>query len=1043
MLGPFRVVIPKFIRRRYALKFAIGLLILGLAIGVAGFLGTGEIAAEVESQAFEEQSALADTEARNFERWHESNLLVTDSLTNHDVIQDGDPSSAYLSTQRDGFSGASHIHYIDDEAGEVVASSYTPLEGRSFDEIDAPWTELPTFDEMDPEEYREARFVGTHTSVVGEEVAVYVQPVEVSRVTAEGTADDFEGTIVYTVSLQSLGDGMLNDDGRIAYVVDQSSETVIVDPTGSSLFEGYGHANILDGASGSATIDRVSDSLEQSLVRDDAHGAADYHRQEYIASYAQIPGEENLYVVVHTPEEQAFGFAYTIQEYGTYLSIGGTLFIVLVGGIIARNTSRSLNHLENQAKRIGEGDLEVEFETKRIDSIGQLYDEFARMRDSLKRQILEAQEAREEAERARVETEKVNAELEAKADEYRRVMRSCAQGDLTARLDPETENESMREIGEEFNLMIGEIEETTANLKAFASEVATRSEQVTASSEEVRSASEQVTSSVQEISDGADRQNESLQSVTHEMNGLSTTTEEIAASSNEVADIAERTAKTGRSGREAAQQAIAGMNQIETESEAAVEEIERLEAEMGQIDELLTFITEIAEQTNMLALNANIEAARSGSSGEGFSVVASEVKELAEETKDAAEDIERRLDRIQTQTERTAEEVQATSQHVSENKASVESAVEALDEIAEYATETNNGVQEISAASQQQAASTQEVVAMVDEAATIAEQTSAESENVAAAAEEQTSSLTEVSQSANDLAGKAVQLSQALDRFDTDADVADLEDGADLEGESAILSEGGDLIDALQADDFGTDGESDEPLEGFTYEEEPMGDDSDDDEPLAVGPADESAASETEPADAFDASRPTESDDATDPLTALEDEFEARDEPLAVDPSDESETVESEPADTVAAGPADQHDEDEEPFAVGPADTDGAESTIESEEAADPLAALGDEPDDDSDGADEAIAVDPVDESEEPVDSLEFDSTDDADDLFDAEPADDVEADGDDSSEHGDESAQEADGDDSSEHGDESAQEADGDDSSEHGDDVFSFGDSR
>lgn len=96
------------------------------------------------------------------------------------------------------------------------------------------------------------------------------------------------------------------------------------------------------------------------------------------------------------------------------------------------------------------------------------------------------------------------------------------------------------------------------------------------------------------------------------------------------------------------------MNEIEAESDQAITEIERLEAEMGQIDELLEFISEVAEQTNMLALNANIEASRSSSTDDGFAVVADEVKELANETKLAAERIEERLDRIQAQTERTA-----------------------------------------------------------------------------------------------------------------------------------------------------------------------------------------------------------------------------------------------------------------------------------------------------------------------------------------------------------------------------------------------------
>ncbi len=239
------------------------------------------------------------------------------------------------------------------------------------------------------------------------------------------------------------------------------------------------------------------------------------------------------------------------------------------------------------------------------------------MRESLKMQIHQAESARTEAEQARTESEAMNEHLETKADEYSEVMQVCAEGDLTARMDPESESEAMASIATEFNEMITELEATTATVKSFATEVATASEQVTASSEEVRSASEQVTESVQEISEGADRQNENLQSVTHEMNGLSTTTEEIAASrTRSPTSRREQLRPANAAGRRPRK--LEGMTEIETESEAAVEEIARLEREMEQIDELLEFISEVAEQTNMLALNANIEASRSADSSEGF-----------------------------------------------------------------------------------------------------------------------------------------------------------------------------------------------------------------------------------------------------------------------------------------------------------------------------------------------------------------------------------------------------------------------------------------
>ncbi|MFC6764483.1 methyl-accepting chemotaxis protein [Natrinema soli] len=752
-----------------------------------------EIETGVQSNVYENHGALALHQSEAVSEFHDENRRTLSLTAGYSRLNSSNQTQAQTFIDRQiedlggGNVGEAHLHFLETD-GSVIASSMDETES----EISGEWV-----DKLDQKS-------GTYASDVYRSGYDGSKP-RVAYVTDQGEMSD--GTVlVYTVPLTELPVTNIED-----------ARTVIVDSNGTIAFDER-EQRILE------PYDEDREPLEKATEINTRQGGGmeagpaggtlaiegQFDGQRYVVGYAPVPGTDWV-ALVHTPTDQAYGFVEDVRLYGTLATIGAVLLIGLVGAGIGRNTSRSIDRLTDKAGRMEDGELDVDLSSPRIDSIGQLYDGFDNMRNSLKTRITEANEARDEAERARSESERINEHLERKADEYSDVMQAAAGGDLTARMHADSENEAMAEIAAEFNEMIAELETTTASVKAFASDVATASEQVTASSEEVHSASQQVTESIQEISDGAVRQNDSLQTVNQEMGELSTTTEEIAASSNEVAGIAERTARAGKRGREAAQKAIAGMNEIETGSAAAVEEIEQLQIEVEQIDDLLEFITEIAEQTNMLALNANIEASRTESSDDGFAVVAGEVKDLAAETKEAAGDIEDRLERIKEQTERTADEVEQASDRVAEHTDAVGHAVEALDQIAEYAETTNDGVQEISAATEEQAASTQEVVAMVDDAAVIAEETSSESETVAAAAEEQTTSLTEVSRSADELASQAAHLSETLDYFETERDAdADVDFETTTSFESAgdtMLEFDGDLVENGES---AADGESDE-----------------------------------------------------------------------------------------------------------------------------------------------------------------------------------------------------------------------------------------
>jgi methyl-accepting chemotaxis protein len=779
--GPLSKLTPSFIRRSYTVKFVVSILLVVIVIASVGMVSYVQARDTVQEDTSESLRSTVEIHAGDVSEYVRDKRSKAASLAASNTVATGNPAEVrgviQERNQQWGL-GIVGVYVVDIESETIVAQTTVTDMGteaqQPMSDFDTPWADPGVYEDLDE---------GTRTldrgfrSPVNDQFAMAT----VARTVVGSRA------IVVVSEMESLMTELPQPVGGSTTVISDADTPV------ASVSRTDGET-VLNASGGAALGSRPASSF--AVGPDDEDGTAvdtTADRRVYAIATLDIAPEVSWTVVTSVPKSEAFGVVNSVgRSVGLIIALA-LLSLGAVGLVLGRQTVTPLSELRRKVERMEEGDLDVDLTTTRQDEIGRLYSGFGSMRDSLQERIREIQET--------------NRHLERKADEYSQVMRACADGDLTRRMEPDDRNESMNEIAREFNTMIEELEETTERIKNFAYEVAISSQEVTASADLVNDASGQVTDSVLEINEGAERQNDRLAEITEDLNTLSQTTDEIATSSNEVALVARETVETGREGREAAQEAIDDMDRVTDESEAAVDEIRQLERETEQIDELLEFINEIAQRTNMLALNANIEANRTAEGGDesGFGVIANEIKQLSEEAQQATENIEQRLQRIQVQTSDAAEVVEETSREVQSSATNVRDAVRALEEITEYAEATNDGIQSISQANEAQVGSTAEVAEQVEAVAEISTQTSRESETVAALAEEQTDATTRMSESAGSLNQRAQQLSETLDDFETDADVApetagavDSEPatGADFGGGSAVFApdEGDDAV---------------------------------------------------------------------------------------------------------------------------------------------------------------------------------------------------------------------------------------------------------
>ena len=413
----------------------------------------------------------------------------------------------------------------------------------------------------------------------------------------------------------------------------------------------------------------------------------------------------------------------------TLILLAGALgFGVLLSVWITRSIRRPVARLERAAQEVVAGRLDTHIAVEREDELGQLARTFNLMIERLKaamdevRHQSEATEAaaREAAAEARREVQAQQVYLEAQVNEMLDKMNRFASGDLTVVLEAARDDEIGR-LFEGFN-------QAVSNVRSMLRKVHTSTADVSASSQQIRNSTESLAHGVRAQS----MQAADIAAAAEEMNLTIAETASVAAETATAAARSREHAQKGEAVVTRTQDMIRRMAETSTVSMEAVEKLGEAGREIGNV---VSFIAEITEQTNLLALNAAIEAARAGEQGRGFAVVADEVRKLAERTTDATGRIDDMIKTIQGEVDRVVRLTRSGQEEMVQGLELANQAGEALKEIVEQTAQVGVYIDQIASASDQQAATSAEIARII-EAVSSASQSSAEGiEQIAAVAE--------------------------------------------------------------------------------------------------------------------------------------------------------------------------------------------------------------------------------------------------------------------------------------------------------------------
>ena len=389
------------------------------------------------------------------------------------------------------------------------------------------------------------------------------------------------------------------------------------------------------------------------------------------------------------------------------------------------------------AEKISDGDLNVEVNVKSDKDV--LNKSFVKVVKTLKDLVSEAAMLSKAGVEGRLTTrgnasnfnggykeivQGVNETLDAvikPTQEGASVLEIMAQGDLTPRVngnylgDHQILKNSINRMGESVSGILNQVKEAVAATASAANEISSSTEQMAAGAQEQSAQAHEVASAVEQ---------------------MTKTIYETTKNTTQATEASKSAGKSAVEGGSVVSETVSGMNRIAEVVKKSAETVQELGKSSDQIGEIVQVIDDIADQTNLLALNAAIEAARAGEQGRGFAVVADEVRKLAERTTKATKEIATMIKQIQKDTSGAVDSMQQGTKEVEAGKILAEKAGTSLQDIIHGAEKVVDIVTQVAAASEEQSSAAEQISKNIESISSVTTQSASGIQQIAHASED-------------------------------------------------------------------------------------------------------------------------------------------------------------------------------------------------------------------------------------------------------------------------------------------------------------------